>query len=498
MYERGRPPWFHKNGGISGQAEKARKEKRRCGFRLVHSTDEVSNDHGGKGLRLSELRGETTVFCTKNKQLVETKLNRISELSRSNPNFAYGFLIMHIGMDMLRDCFRRLDRKKAPGIDQQTKEEYGQSLDENLRRLMGRMKMMLYYPRPVKEVYIPKDNGGKRPLGISTLEDKIVQMAFARILEVIFEPIFLNHSYGFRRGRNCHQAIKALMDRLHKGNPKMVIDLDLENFFGTINHEKLIMLLERKIKDRRFVEYIRRMLKAGVLSEGEFRITEEGTPQGSIVSPILANIYAHYALDEWFEESIKPRSQGRVDMIRYADDIIIVCDREGDARGIRRAIEDRLKRCSLKINEAKTKLIVFNKWREDAVKGTGTFNFLGFTIYLSKSKWGSTIPKLKTWSIRYRAKLKRVNEWCKACRSQYRLREMWKKFCIKLRGHVQYYGVSYNYRQVRGFIGRAIGIFFKWLNRRGGKRRVGWEEFRSYMRVFPPPRAKIFHSLFVV
>ena len=289
----------------------------------------------GRVLGLFELRGETTVFCTKNKQLVETKLNRISELSKSNSGFVYGYLTMHINMGMLRDCFRRLDGKKAPGVDQQTKREYGLKLDENLRRLLGRMKMMLYYPRPAKEVFIPKDNGGKRPLGISTLEDKIVQMAFARILEAIFEPIFHNHSYGFRRGRNCHQAIKALMSRLHKGNSRMVIDLDLENFFGSIDHEKLIQLLERKIKDKRFIEYIRRMLKAGVLSKGEFKMTEEGTPQGSIVSPILANIYAHYALDEWFVETSSRERWAEWTCIGMQDDIVIVCDREEDARGIR-------------------------------------------------------------------------------------------------------------------------------------------------------------------
>ena len=438
------------------------------------------------------------MFCTKNKQLVETKLNRISELSKSNSGFVYGYLTMHINMGMLRDCFRRLDGKKAPGVDQQTKREYGLKLDENLRRLLGRMKMMLYYPRPAKEVFIPKDNGGKRPLGISTLEDKIVQMAFARILEAIFEPIFHNHSYGFRRGRNCHQAIKAMMSRLHKGNSRMVIDLDLENFFGSIDHEKLIQLLERKIKDKRFIEYIRRMLKAGVLSKGEFKMTEEGTPQGSIVSPILANIYAHYALDEWFVEYIEPRAMGRVDMYRYADDIVIVCDREEDARGIRRALEGRLRRCSLRLNEEKTKLIVFDKWRKDAEKVTETFNFLGFTIYMGKSKRGYTIPKLMTWSQRLRAKLKRVNQWCKRNRSRYRLSEMWEIFCNKLKGHVQYYGVSYNSGRVKGFICRATRIFFKWLNRRGGRHEMEWEDFIEYMKIYPPPKAKVLHNLFVV
>ena len=221
------------------------------------------------------------MFKTRNKQPRETILNRISELSKSDSNFVYDNLFIHIDEDMLKDCFKKLDGTKALGIDQQTKREYAEKLDENIEDLMYRLMTKRYYPRAVRQVFIPKDNGGKRPLGISTLEDKIVQMAFARILEKVFEPIFHNHSYGFRKGRNCHQAIKAVMDRLHKGRPKVVIDLDLENYFGTISHEKLLKLLGRKIRDKKFLEYIRRMLKAGVLSDGELKVTEEGTPQGS-------------------------------------------------------------------------------------------------------------------------------------------------------------------------------------------------------------------------
>ena len=249
------------------------------------------------------LRRETLTGETKPVKSTETKLLRISNLSREDHKVEFKWLMPHFNKKSLMCCFNELSGKKAVGIDKKTKEEYGAKVEENIEDLISRMKAMAYRPAPVREVLIPKDGqkGKYRPLGISNFEDKIVQMMAAKVLEAIYEPLFLDCSYGFRVGRSCHTAIKALNTHLYRNQCEVVIDVDLSNFFGTINHEKLVKLLRMKIKDERFIRYIVRMLKAGVLSDGELRKTDEGSSQGSIASPVLANIFAHYAIDVWFE-----------------------------------------------------------------------------------------------------------------------------------------------------------------------------------------------------
>ena len=422
-----------------------------------------------------------------------TKLKRIAELSRKNPAMVFNCVITHINVEFLKSCFKRLDWNKAPGIDRQTKEDYVENLDARLEDLVGQMKAMAYKPGPVREVSIPKDNGGERKLGISNFEDKIVQMAFSLILEAIYEPIFYQHSYGFRRGRNCHQALKACREHLYRRKTRAVLDVDLENFFGTIDHKKLILLLRMKIKDERFIRYIGRMLRAGVLSNGELRVTEEGTSQGSVVSPILANIFAHYAIDQWIRQEVKSRYNGEVEAYRYCDDMIIVCPTKRDAEEIRLAMEKRLERFSLRMNKEKTKVVFFSKDRRDGKRET--FEFLGFTFYWGRAHEGYEVLKMKTSRKRIRAKLKRVRQWCKKHRSRHELRKLWDVFRSKLRGHIQYFGVSHNTQRVLAFLKRAIRIFHKWLSRRGGKR-TNWESFRKFMEKHPPPRARVVHKLF--
>ena len=438
------------------------------------------------------LDGETKLM----KQANRNKLKRIAELSKGNPEMEFNKIIGHINEGLLERCFHKLDGRKAVGIDRETKSEYGQNLKANPKDLVARMKTMSYRPAPVREVQIPKPDGGKRPLGISTIEDKMVQMAFKEVLEAIYEPLFHKLSYGFRPGRNCHQALKACVNDLYEGSPEVVIDADMKNYFGSIDHKKLILLLRMKIKDERFIRYIIRMLKAGVLSEGELRVTEEGTPQGSVVSPILANIFAHYALDEWFMKGVKPQAKGQVEMYRYCDDFVIISGDAKEAEEIRRALEGRLKRFSLELNEEKTKVIPFNKKRVQAGQPQGKFDFLGFTIHLGKSKTGAIIPKAKTSVKRLRIKLGYVSKWCRKYRCHRQMSELWEVFRSKLRGHIQYYGVSHNFEQVAKFIRRAVKIFLRWMNRRGGNRHKSWEEFRKYLDAFPPPRVKVHHRLF--
>ncbi len=298
---------------------------------------------------------------TKPVKSLETQLERIAKRSDENAKEEFKWLMPLVTKEALIGCFHKLKGNKAVGIDGLTKEEYGLNLEERIGDLIKRMKTMSYRPGPVRQVLIPKSNGGKRPLGISNLEDKLVQMVFSKILEAIYDPVFHECSYGFRRGRSCHMAIKALHSHIYHNWTEAVIDVDIANFFGTIDHEKLVKLLRMKIKDERFVRYIIRMLRSGVLSDGDLRVSDEGTPQGSIASPILANIFAHYAIDEWFEKVVRSCCQEAVAIHRYADDLVISCNSKEDADRILKTLEKRLDRFSLKLNQEKTKAISFSK-----------------------------------------------------------------------------------------------------------------------------------------
>ncbi len=309
------------------------------------------------------VRGSTQEkFLKLQKMEMETKLKKIEKLSSENPKMEYKMLIGHFSKRNLICCFNELDGKKAKGIDGVSKDEYGENLEENIESLIDRMKKLKYYPAPVREVKIPKGNGKYRPLGISNIEDKIIQSMYAKILTKIYEPIFIEESFGFRPGRSCHDAVKSVHQYVSKTNHGVVLDVDLSNFFGTINHRKLIQLLEIKIKDRTFIRYIVRMIRAGILADGELKRSDEGSPQGSIVSPVLANIFAHYAIDLWIkdEEMQSKYLHGNIHFVRYADDFII-CTNKMDASRIVKALEGRLKRFGLKINKEKTKVINFSK-----------------------------------------------------------------------------------------------------------------------------------------
>jgi group II intron reverse transcriptase/maturase len=406
---------------------------------------------------------------------------------------------MHLfNHESLTDCFHRLDKNKAVGIDGVNKATYAINLEENIDELVNSMKKMAYRPGPVREVLIPKEGkpGATRPLGISNLEDKIVQMQMQKVLESIYEPLFLECSYGFRPGKGCHDAIKALHRHLYSNEIQTVIDIDLKNFFGTIDHELLEDILKRKIKDLKLMRYINRMFKSGVLSEGELSVNEEGVPQGSICSPILANIFAHHAIDLWIQEMVQPNCKGSVRLFRYADDAVICCQYESDAYRIKETLGKRLGKFKLQINEEKTKLVSFEKRQADLGVEQGTFDFLGFTFYLGKSKTGRHIPKLRTRAKTFKAKLKKVAEWIKQTRHKGSLPMIWKTFQAKLRGHIQYYGVSFNTKHVEVFVYEAKKIVFKWLNRRSQRKSFSWEKFGIFTKRNPPPKARVVHSLF--
>lgn len=425
--------------------------------------------------------------------ITDTKLERIAWLSQKDPTKQFSCMMHHFNEESLRRCYYQLDGNKAVGIDEVDKRSYGKNLDGNLKELISSMKQMSYKPGNIRQVSIPKESNSntERTLGISNFEDKLIQKRMQQILESIYEPIFLECSYGFRTKRGCHDALKDLNKHLFSRPVETVIDIDLENFFGTLNHQKLIEILQVKIKDKRLIRYVTRMLKAGVLANGALNINEEGAIQGSIVSPILSNILAHYAIDKWFEEVVKTYCKGEIKLFRYCDDLCICCQYESDAIKIRTAIEKRLSKFKLKLNQDKTKLIQFDRKNSKRV----SFNFLGFTFYWGKSRNGFKIPKVKTEGKRIRSKLKKVTQWIKKIRNKYKLKVIWQKFCIKLEGHVRYYGVSFNVGNVQAFIQNAKRIVFKWLNRRSQKKSFSWEKFEMFVAVNPLPKARICHEI---
>lgn len=427
-----------------------------------------------------------------------TKLQRIAELSKREPDRIFINLMCIFNKESLEECFYELDGKKAVGVDRVTKGEYAVNLDENLEELIRNMKKMAYRPGPVRQVFIPKEGkkGARRPLGISNFEDKIVQKMMQKVLESIYDPTFLDCSYGFRPGIGCHDAIKDLHQHLYNNEVETVIDVDLANFFGTIDLKLLEEILRKKIHDKTFMRYIIRMFKAGVLSDGELQMSDEGVPQGSVCSPVLANIFAHHVVDVWIEEMVKPNCKGKVKLFRYADDFVICCQKTEDAERIQRALGKRLTKFKLKINEEKTKLVRFSKKEAASGNHQGSFDFLGFTFYIGKSKNGRSIPKVKTIGKRLRTKLKNVNQWARAVRHKMDLGSIWKVFRAKLRGHIQYYGVSFNMQKVDKFLSRSTVILYKWLNRRSQRKSFDWMKFQKFMKQHPPPKAKVMHRLF--
>jgi RNA-directed DNA polymerase len=428
----------------------------------------------------------------------DTALTEIAYLSARNPAQVFHSLMHHINEGSLRRCFDKLDGKKALGIDGISKAEYGKNLQLNLENLIERMKRMGYRPQAVRQVLIPKEGkpGATRPLGISSFEDKLVQRRVQEILESIYEPLFLDWSYGFRPKRGCHDAVKALSKHLYAEEVEVVIDVDLANFFGTIDHGILLKLLKEKIGDTKFMRYISRMLKAGILTEGELSVSDEGVPQGSCCSPIFSNIVAHHVIDEWLEHTVKPLMKGTIQAFRYADDLVICCRYEEDAVKVRTVLGKRLEKYKLKLNEEKTKMVNFSKRKTRQNTKQGAFDFLGFTFYLGRSRKGIIIPKVKTCGKRYRSKLKRVKDWIKEIRNREPLGAIWKIFCSKLRGHVQYYGVSFNSKAVGKFLRSATNTLFKWINRRSQRKSFDWDKFRLFIKKYPLPANKIYHTLF--
>ena len=423
-----------------------------------------------------------------------TKLLKITKAATESHTYRFTSLASLLNEEYLESCYSELNKHRASGIDGVSLEEYGSALKENIHKLCENMKKFSYRPQAVRRVGIPKANGKIRMLGIPTVEDKIVQRAIAGILEAIYEPAFLDISYGFRPKRSCHDALEKLDKAIATQPTSYIIDADIKGFFDNVKHEWIIKFLEHRIADRNFIRLIKRLLKSGMMEEGKYYVTEEGTPQGGVISPILSNIYLHYVLDLWVEKVVKNKSRGYVEEIRYADDFVICVKYKEDAENIIRMLRERLKKFGLELSEEKTRLILFGRYAKEKRRRPDTFDFLGFTHYCGTSRSGKFKVGRQTSRKKLISKVKGMNLWLKNIRNVFPIEDVWKTLKQKLRGHYMYYGIGGNYRKIAGYYFSVIKLVFKWLNRRSQRKSYNWEGFIKYLTKYPLPKPKIYHA----
>ena len=432
-----------------------------------------------------------------------TTLARISQLSsenRNNPEFRFISLAHLINKQMLLECHASMDGDKAVGIDGVTKEDYGKNLEENLEDLLGRMKRNAYKPKPARRVEIPKDNGKTRPLSIYCYEDKLVQEAIRRILEAIFEPLFYDEMMGFRPGRSCHKALRNLNVMLERRFTNYVLDADIKGFFDHLNHDWIMKFIGSKVKDPNFLRLVKRMLKAGIIEDYQFEPTEEGSGQGAVCSPVMANIYMHYVLLWWFRTQVRPRMKGYCGIVVYADDFVVCFQYKADAEKFYEALKRRMGHFGLSLEEEKSRLLEFGKYaaqnRRRAGKGKPeTFNFLGFTHYCSKSRYGKFRVKRKTSRKKFVKKCREIHQRLKEMRMM-AISDIIHKLNQILVGYFHYYGITDNIRSLESFCFIVRNSLFFWLNRRSERRSYDWNGFNALLKEHPLARPKIYVSIY--
>ena len=434
---------------------------------------------------------------------METKLERISQMSRENPKMIFTSIGHLINKEMLKSCHETMDGTKAKGIDGVSKEEYEKNLDDNLDKLIDRMKRKAYHPQPARRVEIPKDNGKTRPLSIYCYEDKLVQEALKRILEAVFEPMFYDEMMGFRPNRNCHMALRKLNRMLEREYTNYVLDADIKGFFDHLDHGWIIRFVESRIKDPNIIRLIRVMLKAGIMKDYAFEETEEGSGQGSVCSPVLANIYMHYVLIWWFKERIQPTLAGFSGLVVYADDFVVCFQYKDEAEAFYKKLGERMEHFGLSLEKEKSRLIEFGRYAESNRRksGTGkpeTFTFLGFTHYCSHAKSGKFRVKRKTSRKKFNKKLKEMHALLREMVVVIGLpiKDVIKKLNQILVGYYHYYGITDNAEMLSNFKFRVTQILFKCLNRRSQKKSYNWDEFNDLLKDFPLARPKIYVSIY--
>ena len=398
-------------------------------------------------------------------------------------------LIHLVNKETLKEQHEKQQRGKASGIDRITKDEYEKNIDENLDRLIKRMKKFSYKPLPVRRTYIPKQNGKLRPLGIPAYEDKLVQGVMANILNEIYECKFLECSYGFRPNRNCHQAIKEINQRIMINKVNYILDADIKGFFDNVNHGWLMKFLENDINDKNFLRYIKRFLISGYLEDMKYHETDKGTPQGGLISPILANVYLHYVLDLWFEKYIKPNLKGEAYLVRYADDFIIMFQYENEAKQVHDKLEKRLGKFGLETENEKTRIIPFGRY-----KGTNdTFDFLGFMHYNGRTMTGKYTVGHKMSKKKKKSKQKAITKWVKENRHT-NLVELIAKLNIKLQGTYAYYGINGMLEELYKLYFHTRFILYNAITRRS-QRKMKWNKLLIILKRIPIVKPKIYKDI---
>jgi group II intron reverse transcriptase/maturase len=438
---------------------------------------------------------------TPDSKIVSTKTERIAKLAKQAPDMVIKTLAHHMDATWLREAFRRTRKRGATGVDRQTSEGYERDLERNLAALHERAKSGEYRAPAVRRVHIPKGDGQSRPLGIPTFEDKVLQRAVAMLLEAVYEQDFLDCSYGFRPGRSAHQALATLRDTLMAMGGGWLIEVDIRDYFGSIDHRHLREALGQRIGDGVVLRLIGKWLNAGVMEDGELSYPESGTPQGGVISPMLANVYLHVVLDTWFESAVKPRLGGSAKLVRFADDFVIAFEREDDARRVYEVLPKRFAKYGLELHPKKTRLVPFQKpsWSKDD-DGTSddieqaVFELLGFKLFWARSQRGYWVIKLETSPSRFTRTLHRLSEWCRTNRHR-PVAEQWERLGRKLVGHFNYFGVTGNRGRLMAVRHELYGIWRNWLNRRSQRARMTWKKMRllhqRYKLPLPPPLSEL-------
>ena len=430
---------------------------------------------------------------------MNTELTRFTQWVREKPQKRYTALMgLLAAVEGLADSFHRQPSRKAVGVDGVNKVDYGRRLEANLTDLSARLRRMGYRPKPSRRVYIPKSNGGSRPIGIPSFEDRIVEDRLSRILQEIWEPEFLECSYGSRPDRNAHQALARLDHIITKERTQWLYEADLKNFFGSVSHQHLMRFVEHRIGDSNLLRLIRRFLKAGVLEDGAIYAVEEGTPQGNLVSPVLANIYLHYVLDVWFERRFAKSCRGKAFLVRYSDDFVVCFEWESDARAFEQQLKERLKEFSLEVEPSKTALIRFGDLapilrKRDGLRRAATFDFLGFTHYMRVRKSGRIQLSRKTQAAKIRRKLNELGE--RLSRLQLKGQRTMQQYVLRhLLGHRGYYGIKGNAKSLKEYFHQAKRVLYRWLNRRSQRRSFTWERYGQWLNSWYP-RPQIVRAL---
>ena len=432
--------------------------------------------------------------------IMRTKLARISELSKERPDMVFTSIGHLIDADLLTECHKDMDGKKAVGIDGVTKDMYDVNLKDNIDNLVNRLKTKSYRPKPAKRIEIPKDKGKTRPLSIYCYEDKLVQEAVRRLLEAVFEPHFYDEMMGFRPNRGCHDAIKKLNVMLEKRKTGWVLDADIKGFFDHLDHEWIVRFVESHIKDPNITRLIRRMLKGGIIKDFQYEATEEGSGQGSVCSPIIANIYMHYVLVWWFKEKIQPILKGYSGIIVYADDFVACFEHKQEAEEFYERLKKRMKLFGLEMEESKTRLIEFGRFAAENRQRRGegkpeTFTFLGFTHYCSTARGGWFRVKRKTASKKFSKKCKGLNKVIREMRN-WKLEIIFRKLNQILIGYYHYYGITDNGRSLNQMKRRVERMLFFWLNRRSQKKSYTWKGYKEVLKQFRLAEPKIYVNIY--